>query len=664
MFSVLAACDDAAKRYSLGGTVSGLDGTLALSNGSEVVLVDEDGTFSFPSGLRSGASYAVVVMVQPDGQVCTVEGGIGQIGKNDVKEVAVTCRSDEARLASLTLAAPSEELAPAFDPEVTEYDASAFLFDTSMTITASSASGRATITVQGTEVASGEPSPKLDLALGPNVVPVVVTAETGSTRTYEIRIHRGKPAFIKASNTGASDQFGMSVAVWGDTMAVGANLEDSSSVGINDDQANNGAGDSGAVYVYVRTTAGTWAQQAYLKASNTGSGDQFGFSVSLSGDTMVVGAPLEDSAATGVNGTQADNTSTNSGAAYVLVRSAGVWTQQAYLKASNTGADDRFGESVSISGDTIVVGARNESSAATGVNGTQADENAFQSGAAYVFVRSGTVWSQQAYLKASNTGGGNGASTPTVAGDQFGQAVGVSGDTVVVGAQLEDSSALGVDGNQADNGASNSGSAYVFIRSGTTWTQQAYLKASNTGSEDRFGLNVAVSGESVAIAATLEDSSSSGVNGLQGDNNTADSGAVYLFTRSGTAWSQQAYLKASHPGVSDQFGIGLSLSGDSLLVGAFIEDSGATGVNGNSADNSVADSGAAYLFLRDASGWKQKAYFKSWDPDPQDQFGRSVAVHSDTSVVSAFIEDSSSLGTSGNPNDNGAVSSGAVFVYR
>src|SRR5262245_48839547 len=164
------------------------------------------------------------------------------------------------------------------------------------------------------------------------------------------------------------------------------------------------------------------AQQAYLKASNTDAGDLFGFSVAISGDTVVVGAFVEASAATGVNGNQAHISAVNAGAAYVFVRSAGVWSQQAYLKASNTNAGDYFGGSVAIDGDTLVVGASGEASAATGVNGNQTDNSAPGSGAAYVFVRSGMVWTQQAYLKASNT----------ATADEFGGVVDISGDTIVV----------------------------------------------------------------------------------------------------------------------------------------------------------------------------------------------------------------------------------------
>src|SRR4029453_16131378 len=146
-------------------------------------------------------------------------------------------------------------------------------------------------------------------------------------------------------------------------------------------------------------------------------------------------------------------------------------------------------------GDTVVVGAHTEDSAATGVNGNQADNSAFASGAAYVFARSGSTWTQQAYLKASNTG----------ASDLFGSSVAISGNTVVVGAFGEDSAATGVNGNQASSGATDSGAAYVFVRSGSTWTQQAYLKASIAGESDFFGVSVAISGNTVVVGASGED---------------------------------------------------------------------------------------------------------------------------------------------------------------
>ncbi|NJM38843.1 MAG: integrin [Akkermansiaceae bacterium] len=403
--------------------------------------------------------------------------------------------------------------------------------------------------------------------------------------------------YSNANIAGAGDGFGASVAISGDTVIVGAPKEDSNATGVNGDQMDNSAGDSGAAYVFVRS-AGAWSQQAYLKASNTGAFDEFGFSVAISGDTVVVGA-IGDSSNTpgGIFGN-------SSGAAYVFVRSEGAWSQQAYLKARNTGASDLFGTSVAISGDTVVVGASGEESYATGVNGNEADNGAYHSGAVYVFTRTDGFWSQQAYLKASNTG----------EYDEFGKSVAISGDTVVVGAVGEASNAAGVNGRQKNNSAIYSGAAYVFVRNAGVWSQQAYLKASNTGAFDFFGRSVAISGDTLVVGAMYEESSATGVNGNQADNSASSSGATYVFTRSGGAWSQQAYLKASNTGAFDQFGFSVAISGDTVVVGAAKDPSieiGSTSGNG---------SGAAYVFERSAGAWSQQAYLKASNPGGSDQF--------------------------------------------
>jgi ABC-type transporter Mla maintaining outer membrane lipid asymmetry permease subunit MlaE len=203
---------------------------------------------------------------------------------------------------------------------------------------------------------------------------------------------------------------------------------------------------------------------------------------------------------------------------YVFTRTGTVWTQEAYIKASNTGAGDQFGISVALSGDTLAVGARNESSNAVGINGAQNNDLALNSGAVYVFTRTGTVWTQQAYLKASNTG----------ANDTFGSSVALSGDTLAVGASLESSNATGIGGDQNNDLAPGSGAVYVFTRTGTVWTQQAYIKASNTGANDFFGISVALSGDTLAVGANSEASNAVGINGNQNDNQLANSGAVYV----------------------------------------------------------------------------------------------------------------------------------------
>lgn len=459
-------------------------------------------------------------------------------------------------------------------------------------------------------------------------------------------------AYLKASNTGIGDLFGASVGVSGDTVVVGAYGEDGSASGVNGDQSSNGSSNAGAAYVFVRSN-GAWSQQAYLKASNTGMNDWFGYSVAISGDTIVVGARLEDGNSTGVNGDQSNNSAIDAGAAYVFARTDGVWSQQAYLKASNTGAVDVFGSSVAVDGDTVIVGAYGEDGAAPGVNGDQASNGALSSGAVYVFTRVDGVWSQQAYLKASNPAGG----------DDFGWSIGVSGDTVVVGAIKEDSSAMGVNGDQSNNGAMDSGAAYLFSRNGAIWSQQAYLKASNTGSNDWFGYSVAVSGDSAVVGANREDSSAMGVNGDQDDNGAADSGAAYVFLGVDGTWSQQAYLKASNSGVVNAFGASLSIDADAIVVGAIHEESSATGVGGDQSDNSAPSSGAAYVYSRSAGIWTQLAYLKASNTGANDFFGWSVGVSGDTVVVGANHEAGSATGINGNQADDSAVEAGAGYMF-
>jgi hypothetical protein len=241
---------------------------------------------------------------------------------------------------------------------------------------------------------------------------------------------------------------------------------------------------------------------------------------------------------------------------------------------------------VAVCGDTAVVGAWHEDSSATGVNGDQGDNAAFDAGAAYVFTRSGTTWSQEAYLKASNAD----------ADDKFGGCVAVSGDTLLVGGYEEDSSATGVNGDQSDNSLSKAGAAYVFVRDGPSWSQQAYLKASNPGLVDEFGWSVAVSGDTLVVAAYEEDSDADGVNGDQGDDSAPKAGSAYVFARSGTSWSQEAYVKASRSDAYDFFGLCTAASGSTIVVGTSREDGSSTGVNGDSSDNGAQNAGAIYLF--------------------------------------------------------------------
>ena len=463
-----------------------------------------------------------------------------------------------------------------------------------------------------------------------------------------------QPAYLKASNTDEGDRFAwdLAVAVDGDTVVIGAHYEGSDSTGVNGDEDNNNAERSGAVYVFVRSD-GSWSQQAYLKASNTDVLDQFGRSVGINGDTIVVGAPFESSNATGINGDQTNNALATSGAAYVFVRSNGSWSQQAYLKASNTGFNDQFGSSVAVDGETVVVGAALEDSNATGINGNQANNGAENSGAAYVFLRSDDSWIQQAYLKASNT----------EADDEFGRSVALSGDIVAVGTGSESSNATGVDGDQANNDADAAGAVYAFNRNGESWSQQAYLKASNAEAGDFFGESIAADGSTIVVGARLEDSGATTANGDETDNDAEFAGAAYVFVRSGESWSQQAYLKASNNEANDRFGTSVAVHGNTVVVAASLEDSNATGVDGNQANNSADRSGAAYVFSRSGANWSQRAYLKASNTERQDQFGASLAIADTMVVIGARFEDSNATGVDGDQANNDADGAGAAYVF-
>ena len=477
--------------------------------------------------------------------------------------------------------------------------------------------------------------------------------------------------YVKASNADTFDLFGFSVSLSadGNTLAVGALLERSNATGIGGDQNDNSASSgAGAVYVFTRNGV-NWSQQAYVKASNTDDGDGFGAIVSLAGDgnTLAVSSNAESSSATGVNGNQSDNSAALAGAVYIYTRNGATWSQQAYVKASNTEANDQFGNAVSLSGDgnTLAVGAIGEDSNATGINGNESDNSAVNSaGAVYIYTRNGATWSQQAYVKASNT----------EANDQFGYSVSLSGDgnTLAVGAIGEDSSGTGINGNESDNSAVNSaGATYIFSRSGTTWSQQAYVKASNTEANDQFGFSVSLSGDgnTLSVGATGEDSNATGINGNENDNSASGSaGAVYIFTRSGVAWGQQAYVKASNTEADDDFGYAVSLSsdGNTLAVGARWEDSNATGLNGIESDNSASNgAGAVYLFTRNGTTWVQQAYVKASNTDVGDWFGASIHLASDgdTLVVGAINERSNATGLNGDQSNNSVTSAGAVYLY-
>jgi hypothetical protein len=412
-------------------------------------------------------------------------------------------------------------------------------------------------------------------------------------------------AKLLASDAAAGDLFGIAVAICDDTAIVGA---------VNDDDSGS---DSGSAYVFVRNGS-TWTEQAKLLASDGAMSDQFGVAVAISGDSAIVGAHRDDDAVS------------DSGSAYVFVRSGGTWTEQAKLLASDAAADDDFGFAVALSGDIAIVGSTDgefaevfqrlgpvwigpdqKILAADGaaddafgydvaIDGDIAivgsafdDDSGTFSGSAYIFVRTGSTWTQQAKLAASDDS----------AGDQFGFAVAISGGRAIVGAP----------GN--DDAGENSGSAYIFFTNGSIWIQQAKLVASDDALDDQFGFDVAISGDTAIVGANRDDDAGS------------DSGSAYVFVRNGSAWSQQAKLVASDDATGDQFGAAVGLDGETAIIGAFGDDVGGT------------NSGSAYVFVRNGATWIQQAKLVASDGATNDFFGLSVDVSGNTAIIGADADD-------------------------
>lgn len=368
------------------------------------------------------------------------------------------------------------------------------------------------------------------IALGALCVPVLagVTAVAASPRSTSIV---GRQL---AELSGGGDFFGFAVAISGRTAVVGA---------------YGYAKDAGAAYVFSETASG-WKQTATLRGSNTVAGDEFGNAVAISGSTIIVGA-----------GDHADH----AGAAYVFSEAGASWKQVAVLKGSNTVAGDYFGWSVAVSGTTALIGAYGHQASA---------------GRAYVFSETGSSWKQVAILKGSNT----------VAGDQFGSAVAMSGTTAVVAATAR---------------AGAAGRAYVFTKKGSVWTEAEMLKGSNTVALDHFGWSVAISGSTVVVGAFHH----------------ADlAGRAYVFTKTSSGWSQAAMLKGSDTVANDGFGISVAIAGPIVVVGA-------TGHAGSA--------GRAYVFTKAGSNWKQVAELVGHDTVAGNGLGFSVGVSGTNALVGA-----------------------------
>lgn len=387
----------------------------------------------------------------------------------------------------------------------------------------------------------------------------VLTIDHNPIPSVEIKLTAGDAAEL--------DRFGHSVSISGDYAIVGAD---------NDD---DGGENSGAAYIFKRENT-IWIEQIKLTASNAAERDYFGHSVSISGDYAIVGAFGND------------GYGSESGAAYIFKRDDDVWTEQAILRPTDAAAEDWFGHSVSISGDYAIVGASGDPI-----------YSFTTSGAAYIFKREGTNWTQYARLFER-----------TSSFEQaFAESVSISGDYAIVCSRryfLWESSTNPV----------NSGVAYVFKREDTVWIKQAELTSFDLNETprsvlDRFGNSACITGD-YAVVGAYED-----------DDVENDSGAAYVFKRDGDAWAKQAKLTPTDAAAEDLFGHSVSISGEYIIVSALSDDDGG--------DNS----GAAYIFKCDDPDWIQQSKLTASDGEEYDFFGCSVAIDAGYAIVGSLADD-------------------------
>ncbi len=355
---------------------------------------------------------------------------------------------------------------------------------------------------------------------------------------------------LLASDGDVNDWFGHSVSVSGNYAIVGAYRDDSF---------------KGSAYIF-RRDGNSWSEQQKLTASDGAASDAFGCSVSI----------IEDYAIVGAYGDTTKGTST--GAAYIFKRDGTSWIQQQKLLASDGAAYDTFGDSVSISGDFAIVGARGDNN---------------YSGSAYIFKRDGNIWSEQQKITASD-----GAQL-----DYFGSPIFISGDYVILGAW----------GN--DDKGDSSGSAYIFKRDGTAWSEQQKLLASDGAAGDLFGCSVSIIEDYAIVGAVYKD------------DKGKDSGSAYIFIRDGNSWNEQQKISASDGAAGDYFGDAVFINGDLAVVGAITDDDKGT------------DSGSVYLFKREGASWNQQQKLMASDGVSGDRFGNEVSISGGYLIVGAQYDD-------------------------
>jgi hypothetical protein len=509
-----------------------------------------------------------------------------------------------------TLRVSAGELTPTFAPNVLVYTVRVPLLVQRVTFRATAPAG-SRIETNGAvmDESMGWSSPILDF--GETKFSVIASSSFGVHSTYEVTVDRvgAQEAQLKAHVPGDGDEFGMTVALSGDTLVVGAAKEDGGVAAMGNNAASPAATNGGAIYVFVRAQEG-WVQQAYLKSSDGQAGDLFGSAIAIDGDTIVASSLGDEKISPASSPSRA-------GKVYVFERKAGQWSETARLQAKASAIGDLFGASLAIEKDTLVITCE-RASGSTG-------------GAAYVYAREAGAWTERATL----------APQTPIRDSLFGSAVALSGDTIAV-SSTEDIGSAG-----------NAGAAYVFARRNGEWAQQARMQSDPPIAGGYFGWSLALAGDTLAVGLPNPD-----------PYRTTPRGQVYVFERGSEQWSRTAVITAAVPHSTDYFGAGVALSGTTMLVGASGDSSGSKTIPGDPAATDAAWSGAAHLFTHIGNQWLPSGYLKVATTVHDQAVGRCVALSNDYAIVGAPFDPYSAGGVNPGPSDMTLRNAGAVYVLR
>ncbi|MES9978783.1 MAG: hypothetical protein ABW115_13600 [Candidatus Thiodiazotropha sp. 6PLUC6] len=649
----LFACDSSSKdnqedpdQYRVGVTVNDLyGGSLVLQNSNQDRLnISEDGHYTFTSILYDGESYHVTVVTQPVNQNCNVENSTGTIDGSDISDLIVTCQAIDYRVSGYVTGLTGSGLVIQNNggDDLSISSNSDFIFPTELepghdylVAIATQPNGQTCRVVNGSGTLNDRQHTQ-----------VVISCPLSSV-TPEVKGINPKKLHFSWNNVGAEyyrllkNPDGQSGYTQVGDKITDTQVDETISVHLTDwdnasylVQACNGADlctDSPPLSI----SSAMIQSIGYIKADDI-ERNNFGGQMSLSND----GNTLAVFSTAGI---------------HIFSNEGTHWQQQTLIETVSS--------SLSLSGDGTTLATAYIFHDTNG-----------EGGIVRIFTRNGDTWDHQAYLNPTNP----------ETDDRFGHVIALSndGDTLAVSAYLFDSTATDENGDETDDPAPDLGAVYLFIREGNAWRQQAYIKPSISDADDRFGSSIALSddGDALAVSATYESSSATGIEGDQTDNSTESSGAIYLFERQDNSiWNQTAYIKASNPDPSDVIGRALALSSDGhiLAVGTALEDSIARGINGDQSDNSSSRAGAVYLFSDNTGSWRQQAYIKASNtraervcpiygtspcPPKNASFGSSLALSGDGSILSIGAPSEYSPNTAFEPID-APFQTGAIYLY-